>query len=131
MQCSQQFLLLQNSDSNIFILVARFTCIVVQRSQHFNAAFTQSSNSKPCQHVTCSRIKPAIASNQLLHRSSYCIRAANTQALNQPWAEKGLLTCCESFDARSPLSLSTTYVLLSQTVLPGPLSLSFSLCSVW
>ena len=35
-------LLLQYSDSNIFIPVARFTCIVVQRSQHFNAALTQS-----------------------------------------------------------------------------------------
>ena len=62
------------------------------------------------------------------HQTSYYMKAAITQALDQPWAEKGLLTCCESFDARSPLSLSTTCVLLSQNRFTRS-SLSLSLCA--
>ena len=82
MQCSQQFLRLRYSDSNIFIPVAKSTCIEVQRSQHFNSAFTQSWI------PNLVNMSPVHASEQLLHK--------------QPWAEKWLLTC-ESFHELSPL----------------------------
>ena len=78
------------------------------------ARFTKFTWCQQVTLVTLPEFQTLSTCHLFTHQTSYYIEAAITQALDQPWAEKGLLTCCESFDARLPLSLSTTCVLLSQ-----------------